>query len=68
MRWPRRDERQQAYAALKDAPAVTRDDVDVCLQLNAGLVIDLHQLSVTGASGVGPLSDGNSVHGAAELS
>ena len=48
-----RDERQQAYAALKDAPAVTRDDVDVCLQLNAGLVIDLHQLSVTGASGVG---------------
>ncbi|MGE0722902.1 MAG: phosphoenolpyruvate--protein phosphotransferase [Alphaproteobacteria bacterium] len=42
-----------AYAALRDAPAVTRDGVAVSLQLNCGLLIDLQQIEATNADGVG---------------
>ncbi len=45
--------RQEAYAAVKDLPAVTRDGVEVTLNINAGLLIDVPQLATTGAAGVG---------------
>jgi phosphotransferase system enzyme I (PtsP) len=45
--------RQEAYAAVKDLPAVTRDGVEIALNINAGLLIDVPQLAVTGAAGIG---------------
>ena len=46
--------RQQAsYEKLSDLPAVSRDGIEVCLQLNAGLLVDLPHLERTGACGVG---------------
>jgi phosphotransferase system enzyme I (PtsP) len=48
-----REERRQAYAAMRAEPPVTRDGVRVSLNLNAGLLIDLQQLDVTGADGIG---------------
>ena len=48
-----RAKRQEAYAAVKDLPAVTMDGVGVTLSMNAGLLIDVPQLAVTGAAGIG---------------
>lgn len=48
-----RQERQAAYAALRDVPAITRDGVAVELHLNAGLLVDLRHLEETGADGIG---------------
>jgi phosphotransferase system enzyme I (PtsP) len=48
-----RRERREHYATLRDTPAVTRDGVSVSLLLNAGLLLDVAQLSATGAEGVG---------------
>ncbi|MGQ0664482.1 MAG: phosphoenolpyruvate--protein phosphotransferase [Pseudomonadota bacterium] len=48
-----RAERRASYAALRDLPAVTMDGIPVSLYLNAGLLIDLDQLSESGAEGVG---------------
>lgn len=46
-------ERQAEYAALKGAPARTRDGVEVSLLMNAGLTVDLPHIEETGAEGVG---------------
>lgn len=46
-------ERQAAFAAARDLPAVTRDGVEIDLQMNAGLLVDLPHLEETGASGIG---------------
>jgi phosphotransferase system enzyme I (PtsP) len=46
-------EAQQAYAALRDKPATTRDGVTVSLHMNAGLMADLPSLPKCGAVGVG---------------
>jgi phosphotransferase system enzyme I (PtsP) len=48
-----RRERREYYATLRDTPAETRDGVAVSLLLNAGLLLDVAQLSATGAEGVG---------------
>jgi phosphotransferase system, enzyme I, PtsP len=48
-----RTRRRAYYETLRDAPAVTRDGVGVRLLLNAGLLLDLAQLSATGAEGIG---------------
>jgi phosphotransferase system, enzyme I, PtsP len=48
-----RAEAQQAYAALRDKPATSRDGVTVQLHMNAGLMADLPSLSKCGAVGVG---------------
>ena len=47
-----REDQRRHHAALKDLPAVTRDGFAVSLNLNAGLLIDLSSLAVTGADGV----------------
>jgi phosphotransferase system, enzyme I, PtsP len=48
-----RAEAQEAYAALRDRPATTRDGVTLQLYMNAGLMVDLPSLPVCGALGVG---------------
>jgi phosphotransferase system enzyme I (PtsP) len=45
--------RMQTYAAIREAPAVTLDGVEVALHLNAGLLIDLPHLDESGAAGIG---------------
>lgn len=44
---------QQAYAALRDRPATSRDGVTLQLHMNAGLMADLPSLPKCGAIGVG---------------
>lgn len=41
------------YRTLKDEPAVTKDGVEITLQMNAGLLLDMTHLAETGAKGVG---------------
>ena len=48
-----RAERKQAYAAIRNEPAVTRDGVEISLNVNAGLEIEVSQLDETGAEGIG---------------
>ncbi len=48
-----RSARQAGWAALRDRPAVSRDGVPVSLMLNVGLGLELDQLDVTGAAGIG---------------
>jgi phosphotransferase system, enzyme I, PtsP len=45
--------KQAHYAALKDVKAITKDGVEITLQMNAGLLVDLPQLEQSGASGIG---------------
>jgi phosphotransferase system, enzyme I, PtsP len=45
--------KQAEYAALKEEKAVTRDGVEISLQMNAGLLVDLPHLDETGADGIG---------------
>ncbi|MEA2753984.1 MAG: phosphotransferase system, enzyme PtsP [Aliidongia sp.] len=45
--------RRARYHALRDLPATTLDGVTVSLQMNAGLLIDLPELALTGADGIG---------------
>ena len=44
---------RQAYAALRDEPAITVDGAKVSLNINAGLEIDVAHLDDTGADGIG---------------
>ncbi len=44
---------QAGWAALRDRPAATRDGTPVSLMLNVGLGLELAQLDVTGAAGIG---------------
>lgn len=48
-----RDQMQAEFAALRDEPAMTRDGVEVCLNINANLLFDLAHLETAGADGVG---------------
>jgi phosphotransferase system enzyme I (PtsP) len=43
----------EAYASLKDVPAITRDGTAIAVMMNAGLLIDLPHLQATGADGIG---------------
>ncbi|WP_102960962.1 phosphoenolpyruvate--protein phosphotransferase [Mangrovicella endophytica] len=48
-----RAKRQERFRALRDVPAVTKDGVAIDLMMNAGLLVDLPQLSESGAAGIG---------------
>ncbi len=48
-----RARRQAQYRRLRNKPSVTRDGVEVSLQMNAGLLLDLPHLAEAGAVGVG---------------
>ncbi len=45
--------RRAFYDTLRSAAPVTRDGIEIKLLLNAGLLIDVAQLSATGAEGIG---------------
>ena len=48
-----RTERRRHFDAVRDEPSVTRDGVHVSLSINAAFLVDLAELRVTGAEGVG---------------
>ncbi|HWV59471.1 MAG TPA: phosphoenolpyruvate--protein phosphotransferase [Sphingopyxis sp.] len=48
-----RARKQKQYQKLKELPAVTRDGVDITLQINAGLIVDMPNIEATAASGIG---------------
>jgi phosphotransferase system enzyme I (PtsP) len=48
-----RARRQATYAELKDKPSLTQDGVPIELMINAGLAMDLPQLELSGAAGIG---------------
>lgn len=48
-----RARRQAQYRRLRNKPSVTRDGVEISLQLNAGLLIDLPAMAESGAYGIG---------------
>ncbi|SMC78413.1 phosphoenolpyruvate--protein phosphotransferase [Rhizobium sp. RU36D] len=48
-----RARRQEQFKALRDVEPVTRDGKHINLQMNAGLLVDLPQLTESGASGIG---------------
>jgi phosphotransferase system enzyme I (PtsP) len=48
-----RSERQARWGELRDRPSVTADGTPVQLMLNIGLALELAQLDVTGAAGIG---------------
>ncbi|RVD60626.1 phosphoenolpyruvate--protein phosphotransferase [Mesorhizobium sp. M2D.F.Ca.ET.185.01.1.1] len=48
-----RARRQEVYRELRKKPSVTKDGVAVDLLMNAGLAVDLPQLTESGAAGIG---------------
>lgn len=48
-----RGEMARAYDALRLKPAKTKDGLNISLQLNAGLLVDLPQMDLSGADGIG---------------
>ena len=48
-----RTARQAGFAALRELPSVTRDGTAVTLMLNIGLALELVQLELTAAAGIG---------------
>lgn len=48
-----RARRQAQYKAIRHEPSVTRDGVEVALNVNAGLLVDLPHLEESGADGIG---------------
>ncbi|KQT86359.1 phosphoenolpyruvate--protein phosphotransferase [Aurantimonas sp. Leaf443] len=48
-----RARRQERFRSLRERPAVTRDGVPIHMMMNAGLLVDLPQLTESGAEGIG---------------
>jgi phosphotransferase system, enzyme I, PtsP len=48
-----RTRRRSFYETLRSVPSVTRDGIEIKLLINAGLLLDMEQIAVTGAGGVG---------------
>jgi phosphotransferase system enzyme I (PtsP) len=48
-----RSRRRAFYETLRSSPPITRDGIEIKLLLNAGLLLDLSELSASGAEGVG---------------
>ena len=48
-----REQRQSLYASMRDLKTVTRDEVEVSLNINCGMLADMQWLDETGADGVG---------------
>ena len=48
-----RAKRQAHYAELVSQPSVTKDGVEIELMMNAGLMVDMPQLELSGATGIG---------------
>jgi phosphotransferase system enzyme I (PtsP) len=48
-----RARKQEQYRLVRNEPAVTRDGVEIALNINAGLLMDMPRLEESGAAGVG---------------
>ena len=48
-----RARKQEQYRLTRHEPSVTRDGVEIALQINAGLIMDMPRLEESGAAGVG---------------
>lgn len=48
-----RAQREAAFSAIRDEPAVTKDGTRIHLNMNAGLLVDLPHLIESGAEGIG---------------
>lgn len=48
-----RARKQEQYRKLKSLPAVTKDGIEITLQINAGLLVDLPNIEATAAAGIG---------------
>lgn len=48
-----RARKQKQYEKLKAQPSITRDGVNITLQINAGLIVDMPNLDATASAGVG---------------
>ncbi|RDJ20162.1 phosphoenolpyruvate--protein phosphotransferase [Bosea caraganae] len=48
-----RARKQEQYRKLKTLPSVTKDGVEITLQINAGLLVDMPNLDETAAAGIG---------------
>jgi len=48
-----RSRRRAAFAAMRDLPADTKDGTKISLLMNAGLLVDMQNLDITGAAGIG---------------
>ena len=48
-----RDQRRAEFDQLRDTPAITKDGTRITLLTNAGLAVDLENLDMTGAEGIG---------------
>jgi len=48
-----RARKQEQYRKLKSLPAITKDGVEITLQINAGLLVDLPNIEATAAAGIG---------------
>ena len=48
-----RARRQEQFRALRDVEPLTKDGARISLMMNAGLIVDLPQLSESGADGIG---------------
>ena len=48
-----RAQRVARFAAIRDQPAITKDGVQIRLNMNAGLLVDLPHLAESGADGIG---------------
>ena len=48
-----RARKQEQYRKLRTLPSVTKDGVGITLQINAGLLVDLPSIEMTGAAGIG---------------
>lgn len=48
-----REQRRAEFALLRDTPAVTVDGTRITVLTNAGLAVDLENMDVTGAEGIG---------------
>jgi phosphotransferase system, enzyme I, PtsP len=45
--------KEAAYESLRDLPAVTKDGVEISININAGLLVDAQYLEDSGADGIG---------------
>ncbi len=48
-----RNARKAVYAASKDLPAVTLDDVRISININAGMLVEMKHMAESGADGIG---------------
>ncbi|MDR3518508.1 MAG: phosphoenolpyruvate--protein phosphotransferase [Azospirillaceae bacterium] len=48
-----RSQRQRVVAAMRDQPAVSRDGIEIAINVNCGLLMDLPHLHDSGAAGIG---------------